>query len=55
MYSTRSRRGQEKSIRDRRFILIHASLIRPEQMERAHRLGVRVDFQNVFMWDKAAT
>jgi predicted amidohydrolase YtcJ len=45
----------EKSIRDRRFILIHASLIRPEQMERAHKLGVRVDFQNVFMWDKAAT
>jgi predicted amidohydrolase YtcJ len=46
---------KEKSIRDRRFILIHASLIRPEQMERAHRLGIRVDFQNVFMWDKAAT
>ena len=46
---------KEKSIRDRRFILIHASLIRPEQMERAHRLGVRIDFQNIFMWDKAAT
>jgi predicted amidohydrolase YtcJ len=46
---------KEKSIRDRRFILIHASLIRPEQMERAHRLGIRVDFQNVFMWDKATT
>jgi predicted amidohydrolase YtcJ len=46
---------KEKSIKDRRFILIHASLIRPEQMERAQRLGVRVDFQNVFMWDKAAT
>ena len=46
---------KEKSIRDRRFILIHASLIRPEQMERAHKLGARVDFQNVFMWDKAAT
>jgi predicted amidohydrolase YtcJ len=45
----------EKSILDRRFILIHASLIRPEQMERARKLGVRVDFQNVFMWDKAAT
>jgi predicted amidohydrolase YtcJ len=30
-------------------------LIRPEQMERARRLGVRADFQNVFMWDKAAT
>ncbi len=46
---------KEKSIKDRRFILIHASLIRPEQMERARRLGVRADFQNVFMWDKAAT
>ncbi len=46
---------QEKSIKDRRFILIHGSLIRPEQMDRARRLGVRVDFQNVFMWDKAAT
>ena len=46
---------KEKSIRDRRFILIHASLIRPEQMDRARALGVRVDFQNVFMWDKAAT
>lgn len=46
---------KEKSIRDRRFVLIHASLIRPEQMERARKLGARVDFQNVFMWDKAAT
>ncbi|WP_452101017.1 amidohydrolase [Bradyrhizobium monzae] len=46
---------KERSIRDRRFVLIHASLIRPEQMERAQKLGVRVDFQNVFMWDKAAT
>ena len=46
---------KEKSIRDRRFVLIHASLIRPEQMERARKLGVRIDFQNVFMWDKAAT
>jgi predicted amidohydrolase YtcJ len=45
----------EKAIKDRRFILIHGSLIRPEQMERAKRLGVRVDFQNIFMWDKAAT
>lgn len=46
---------KEKSIKNRRFILIHGSLILPEQMERARRLGVRVDFQNVFMWDKAAT
>src|ERR1700761_5506698 len=46
---------KEKSIKDRRFILIHGSLIRPDQMERVRRLGARVDFQNVFMWDKAAT
>jgi predicted amidohydrolase YtcJ len=46
---------KERSIRDRRFILIHGSLIRPDQMERVRRLGVRVDFQNVFMWDKGAT
>ncbi|MES2030797.1 MAG: amidohydrolase [Pseudomonadota bacterium] len=46
---------KEKSIKDRRFVLIHASLIRPEQMERARRLGARIDFQNAFMWDKAAT
>lgn len=46
---------KEKSIRDRRFVLIHASLIRPEQMERAQKLGARIDFQNAFMWDKAAT
>jgi predicted amidohydrolase YtcJ len=24
-------------------------------MERAHKLGVRIDFQNVFLWDKAVT
>lgn len=46
---------KEKSIKDRRFTLIHGSLILPEQMDRAKRLGVRVDFQNIFMWDKAAT
>ena len=47
--------NKEKSIVDRRFILIHASLMQPGQMERAKRLGVRVDVQNNFMWDKAAT
>ena len=46
---------KEKSIRDRRFILIHASLIRPDQMQRAKRLGVRADVQNSFMWNKAST
>ncbi|HSB06501.1 MAG TPA: amidohydrolase [Thermodesulfobacteriota bacterium] len=47
--------NKEKSILDRRFILIHASLMQPDQMERAKKLGVRVDLQNDFMWDKAAT
>ena len=47
--------NKEKPIMGRRFILIHASLMQPDQMERAKKLGVRVDIQNVFMWDKAAT
>ena len=47
--------NKEKSIMGRRFILIHASLMQPDQMERAKKLGVRVDLQNNFMWDKAAT
>ncbi|HUN96596.1 MAG TPA: amidohydrolase, partial [Bradyrhizobium sp.] len=44
----------ERSIRERRFIIIHGSLIRRDQMERARRLGVRVDAQTSFLWDKAA-
>jgi predicted amidohydrolase YtcJ len=44
----------EKSIKDRRFIVIHGSLMRRDQMERALRLGVRVDAQSSFLWDKAA-
>jgi predicted amidohydrolase YtcJ len=46
---------KEKPIGAKRFVLIHGSLMLPEQMQRAKKLGVRVDFQNVFMWDKAAT
>ena len=46
---------RERSIRDRRFIVIHGSLMHPDQMERAKALGVRVDTQSVFLWDKAAT
>lgn len=45
----------ERSIRDRRFIVIHGSLMQPDQMDRAKRLGVRVDTQSAFLWDKAAT
>ena len=46
---------KERSIRDRRFIVIHGSLMQPDQMERARALGVRVDTQSAFLWDKAAT
>jgi predicted amidohydrolase YtcJ len=47
------RADQERSIRDRRFILVHASLMLPDQMERARDLGVRADIQSVFLWSKA--
>ena len=45
---------RERSIRDRRFVVIHGSLMQPDQMLRAHELGVRVDAQSAFLWDKAA-
>jgi len=44
----------ERSIKGRRFIVIHGSLIRRDQMERARGLDVRVDAQTSFLWDKAA-
>ena len=46
---------KKNPIAGKRFILIHASLIQRDQMERAKKLGLRTDVQNVFMWDKAAT
>lgn len=45
----------ERSIRDRRFVIIHGSLMQPDQMQRAKALGVRVDTQSAFLWDKAST
>jgi hypothetical protein len=39
----------------RGFSVIHGSLIHQDQIDRAKRMGVRVDAQNVFMWEKAAT
>ena len=45
---------RERSIRERRFVVIHGSLIQPDQMARARQLGVRVDAQSAFLWDKAA-
>jgi predicted amidohydrolase YtcJ len=44
----------ECSIKGRRFIVIHGSLMRRDQMERARSLDVRVDAQTSFLWDKAA-
>jgi predicted amidohydrolase YtcJ len=46
---------REKSISDKRFIVIHGSLINRDQIARAKQQGVRVDAQNIFLWDKAAT
>lgn len=47
--------NKENTILGRRFTIIHASLMQPDQMIRARDLGVRADIQSVFMWDKAAT
>jgi predicted amidohydrolase YtcJ len=47
--------NNERSILDRRFVVIHGSLMQKDQMERAKRLGVRVDAQSSFLWEKAAT
>lgn len=47
-----ARADAEKPIRDRRFIIIHGSLMQPDQMHRAKALGVRVDTQSAFLWDK---
>jgi predicted amidohydrolase YtcJ len=44
----------ERSIKGRRFIVIHGSLMRADQMQRAKNLDVRVDAQTSFLWDKAA-
>jgi len=46
---------RDKSIRGRRFSVVHGSLIAPDQVARARQLDMRVDAQNAFMWDKAAT
>lgn len=45
---------KDKSIKDSRYVVIHGSLMAREQIVRAKQLGIRVDAQNVFMWDKAA-
>ncbi|GAA4348970.1 amidohydrolase [Variovorax defluvii] len=45
----------DRSLRGRRFSVVHGSLIAPDQIEKAKSLSVRVDAQNAFMWDKAGT
>jgi predicted amidohydrolase YtcJ len=47
--------NREKPISGRRFILLHGSLMLPEQMRRARRLGVFVSVANAFMWLKSTT
>ncbi|MWD29389.1 amidohydrolase family protein [Aquicoccus sp. SCR17] len=44
---------EDRPIPGRRFIVIHGSLMRPDQMDRARRLDVRVDAQSTFLWGKA--
>ncbi len=46
---------KERPIGDRRFIIIHGSPMQADQMQRARSLGVRVDTQSAFLWDKAST
>jgi predicted amidohydrolase YtcJ len=46
---------KQRSIRGRRFVVLHASLVHRDQMERAKALDVRIDAQSAFLWDKAAT
>jgi hypothetical protein len=45
--------NKESPIDGKRFILIHGFLIRPDQIDRAVKLGVIVATQNVFMYEKA--
>jgi hypothetical protein len=44
-----------RSIAGRRNALIHGSLARRDQLERARALGARLELQPAFLWDKAAT
>jgi len=44
-----------RPIAGRRFALIHGSLARRDQLECARALGVRLELQPAFLWDKAAT
>jgi predicted amidohydrolase YtcJ len=47
--------NREKSIVGRRFAIIHGSMLRRDQIERARSMGVIIELQNIFMWDKAST
>lgn len=45
----------KRSIKGRRFSVVHGSLVAPDQIDTARALDVRIDAQNAFMWDKAGT
>lgn len=45
----------QRSIKGRRFSVVHGSLVAPDQIDTARALDVRIDAQNAFMWDKAGT
>lgn len=45
--------GRERSIAGRRFVVLRGSLIQRDQLERMKRLGVILQIENMFMWDKA--
>jgi predicted amidohydrolase YtcJ len=47
--------NERDPISGKRWMIIHGSLIQGDQLKRAKALGVRVEMQNVFMWDKAPT
>lgn len=46
---------KEKSIAGRRFSIEHGSLIRRDQLERMKKLGVILQLQNAFLWEKGPT
>jgi predicted amidohydrolase YtcJ len=47
--------NKQNSIVGKRWFVIHGSLMQADQLQRAKALGLRVEMQNVFMWDKAPT
>lgn len=44
--------GKESSIAGRRFVVLRGNLAQRDQLERMKRLGVILQIENLFMWDK---